>query len=64
MLWIGWLVARSVARLVGYNEFGLLSLLVGWLVDGTKRDCLDRYDEQPLVRLIPKCGKRWVINSF
>ena len=60
---VGWLVARSVARLVGYNEFGLLSLLVGWLVGGAKRDCLDRDDVQPLVRLIPKCGKRWVINT-
>ena len=29
MLWIDWLVALSVARLVGYNELGLLSLLVG-----------------------------------
>ncbi len=67
MLWIGWLVAQSVARLVGCNELGLLSLLVGWLVGwlvgGAKRDCLDRDDVQTLVRLIPKCGKRWVINT-
>lgn len=64
MLWIDWLVARSVARLVGCNELGLLSLLVGWLVGGAKLDCLDRDDEQPLIRLIPKCGNRWVINSI
>lgn len=64
MLGIDWLVALSVARLVGCNELGLLSLLVGWLVGGAKRDCLDRDHEQPLVRLTPKCGERWVINSI
>ena len=60
---VGWLLARSLARLVGCNELGLLSLFVGWLVGGAKRDCLDRDDVQTLVRLIPKCGKRWVINT-
>ena len=29
---VGWLLARSLARLVGCNELGLLSLFVGWLV--------------------------------